>query len=75
MTYWRAQRPPNFIVDGERLLSIDFDWGGKEQEAKFPDAELLSVLRNGRDDIFITRSHDENLLAHTKVAIASKMRM
>lgn len=29
-------RPPNFIVNGDRLLLVDFDWGGKSGEAKFP---------------------------------------
>ena len=29
-------RVPNFIVDNEKLLLIDFNWGGKEGEAKFP---------------------------------------
>jgi len=36
--------PPNFTVDEERLLLIDFDWGGKEGQATFPDAQLHPIL-------------------------------
>ncbi|KAH9036403.1 hypothetical protein EDB84DRAFT_1269134 [Lactarius hengduanensis] len=28
---------PNFIVDGERLLLVDFDWGGKSGKVTFPN--------------------------------------
>ncbi len=62
-------RPPNFIVDEERLLLIDFDWGGKEGQATFPDAQLHPILRKSRGDMLIQKRHDENVLANTKKLI------
>ena len=67
-------RVPNFIVDEERLLLIDFDWGGKEGQATFPDAELLPMLRANRDVELIEKEDDRNVVAFTKIAIAQKMR-
>jgi serine/threonine protein kinase len=66
-------RPPNFIADGERLLLIDFDWGGKEGEATFPDTRILPVLRKDRGDMLIKRHHDTNVLAYTKQEIRKIM--
>jgi len=37
-------RPPNFMVDGKKLLLIDFDWGGKEGDTTFPDIELQRII-------------------------------
>ena len=51
-------RPPNSIVDEEKLLLIDFDWGGKEGEAKFPDAKLIDILCDGQHEKFIQKSHE-----------------
>ena len=51
-------RPPNSIVDEEKLLLIDFDWGGKEGEAKFPDAKLIDILCDGRHEKFIQKCHE-----------------
>jgi len=59
-------RPPNFVVDGKKLLLIDFDWGGKEGSATFPDIELMPILRDGRNDTMITKAHDDRVLAYTK---------
>jgi len=59
-------RPPNFIVDGERLLLIDFDWGGKETEATFPRARLDPILRDSRLEMQITKKHDERVMQYTR---------
>jgi len=59
-------RLPNFLVDGERLLLIDFDWGGKEGQARFPDIELAPILRADRDDVIIRKDHDRKVLADSK---------
>ena len=62
-------RPPNFVVDGKKLLLIDFDWGGKEGDATFPDIELQRIIRIDRNDTMITKAHDDRVLAHTKAEL------
>ena len=57
-------RPPNFIVNGDKLFLIDFDWGGKDEEAIFPRKRLNPILRQGRWDIRITKEHDTRTLGH-----------
>jgi hypothetical protein len=66
-------RPPNFIVEGGRLLLVDFDWGGKEGHATFPDIPLLPILREGRRAMKITQQHDNNVLADTIRQIKEKI--
>ena len=58
-------RLPNFIIDGERLLLVDFDWGGKGGKATFPNARLQPVLRSNRQEILITKDRDKQVLADT----------
>lgn len=38
----------HMIVDGEKRLLIDFDYGGKRGEARYTDEPLLPILR--KDD-------------------------
>jgi serine/threonine protein kinase len=66
-------RPPNFIVNGERLLLIDFDWGGQEGQATFPDIRLVPILRKDRGDILIRKHHDEVVLEDTKERISREI--
>ena len=66
-------RPPNLIVNGGRLLVIDFDWGGKEGAATFPQERLHEILRPGRWVKYITKSDDESVVAYTKRCIDSVM--
>ena len=66
-------RVPNFIVDGERLLLVDFDWGDKEGHATFPDIPLLPILREGRGVMKITQHHDNTVLTDTMREIKGKM--
>ncbi|KAH9040445.1 hypothetical protein EDB85DRAFT_1926273 [Lactarius pseudohatsudake] len=58
-------RLPNFIVDGERLLLVDFDWGGKSGEATFPNTRLRPILRSDQRETLITRERDEEVLGNT----------
>jgi hypothetical protein len=66
-------RPPNFIVDGERLVLVDFDWGGRETQATFPDAQLHQILRPNRLETRPTKQLDKFVLDYTKKNINSKM--
>jgi len=66
-------RPPNFIVDGERLLLIDFDWGGKDNEATFPQARLNPILRESRLETHITKERDKKVLEYTKGEIRKRL--
>jgi serine/threonine protein kinase len=66
-------RPPNFIVDGERLLLIDFDWGGREGQATFPDTPIRPILRRDRGDMVIYKYHDENVLKDTQKEIMKEI--
>lgn len=59
-------RIPNFVVHQEKLYLVDFDWGGKVGEARFPDHELLPILRGNRADVRITKDHDTKVLEATK---------
>jgi serine/threonine protein kinase len=59
-------RPPNFIVNGDKLFLVDFDWGGKEEGATFPRKRLHPILRDGRWDMRITKEHDKRVVEYTK---------
>ena len=56
----------NFMVDGKKLILVDFDWGDQEGKAEFPDINLPKMLRHGRDDVMITKAHDNRVLDITK---------
>jgi len=66
-------RPPNFVVDGKKLLLIDFDWGGNKGDAMFPDIELQRIIRIDRNDTMITKAHDQRVLAHTKAELQRRL--
>ena len=66
-------RAPNFIADEERLLLIDFDWGGKEGLATFPDTELIPMLRAHRGVKLIEMKNDKDVVEYTKKAIDENM--
>jgi serine/threonine protein kinase len=65
-------RPPNFIVSDGKLLLVDFDWGGKDREARFPRKELNPTL-GVKGGTVITREHDERVKNDTKNLIKSTM--
>lgn len=62
-------RDPNIICNGDRVLLIDFDWGGKAGQASYPSDihNLNPELLSGRSsvDTTITVSDDERVLKST----------
>jgi tRNA A-37 threonylcarbamoyl transferase component Bud32 len=42
-------REPNILCDGEKMMLIDFDWGGEVGKACYPHARLCHDLMEGRD--------------------------
>src|SRR5258708_37035940 len=60
-------REPNILCDGDRVKLIDFDWGGKVDEAYYPSPQLCSELTDGRDapDLKITKEDDIRVLGNT----------
>ena len=60
-------RDTNIIVEkDERVLLIDFDWGGKDGETVYPRWDLNSELQDGRthNDLRIRKEDDERILAY-----------
>ena len=60
-------RCPNILVAGNKVMLIDFDWGGKEGEAFYPHGRLNSQLTEGRKEggLMITKEDDRRVLAIT----------
>jgi hypothetical protein len=60
-------REPNILCDGEKMLLIDFDWGGEVGKTCYPHARLCSELWDERDgsDPFITKEDDNRVLGNT----------
>ncbi|KAF8339189.1 uncharacterized protein EI90DRAFT_2908180 [Cantharellus anzutake] len=67
-------REPNILCDGEKLMLIDFDWGGKLGQACYPDAPLCSELTDGRThtDLMITKDDDVRVLQNTLKKLEGK---
>ncbi|EDR05746.1 uncharacterized protein LACBIDRAFT_329298 [Laccaria bicolor S238N-H82] len=60
-------RDTNIIVeDGERVLLVDFDWGGRDGETAYPKWNLHPELKDGRtyNDLKIRKEDDERILAY-----------
>ena len=61
-------RDTNIIVEGDdRVLLVDFDWGGRDGEAVYPRWDLNSELKDGRthNDLKIRKEDDDRILAYT----------
>ncbi|KAH8999519.1 hypothetical protein EDB92DRAFT_1941159 [Lactarius akahatsu] len=60
-------RQPNMICHGERIMLIDFDWGGRVGEASYPHARLNPQLTIGRQSVGgeITKNDDDRILQQT----------
>ena len=60
-------RWPNILVADNRMMLIDFDWGGKEGEVFYPHGRLNSQLTEGRQEsnLMITKEDDKRVLAIT----------
>ena len=60
-------RDTNIIVeDDERVILVDFDWGGWDGETVYPRWSLHSELNDGRtyNDLKIWKEDDERILAY-----------
>ncbi|KAI9460082.1 hypothetical protein F5148DRAFT_1001036 [Russula earlei] len=54
-------REPNILYDGERMILLDFDWGGKVGDAMYPTGLLTNELTDGRaEDALSTISKDDD---------------
>ncbi|KAH9083830.1 hypothetical protein EDB83DRAFT_2212602 [Lactarius deliciosus] len=60
-------RDANIICNGNSVMLVDFDWGGKVGEASFPTLNLHAELLDGRtsDDMIITKDDDMRVLGKT----------
>ncbi|KAH8977111.1 hypothetical protein EDB86DRAFT_2863378 [Lactarius hatsudake] len=60
-------RKPNMICNEEDIFLLDFDWGGQVGEASYPCAWLNPDLTDGREDIGlgITKDDDIRILRNT----------
>ncbi|KAF8129803.1 hypothetical protein EV363DRAFT_1417512 [Boletus edulis] len=60
-------RPPNIFCVDDRIMLLDFDWGGKVGEARYPHARLHPQLTTGRDmsNLEITKDDDNRVLRNT----------
>ncbi|KAI0248667.1 hypothetical protein BJV78DRAFT_1130931 [Lactifluus subvellereus] len=60
-------REPNILCDGEEVMLIDFDWGGKVGEVYYPFARVCPELTDGRHgtDPMITKDDDRRVLRNT----------
>jgi hypothetical protein len=60
-------RVPNIVCEGESVLLLDFDWGGRVGEARYPTWNLNDELLDGRvsQDLRITKEDDRRVLTNT----------
>ncbi|KAN0093333.1 hypothetical protein V8E55_004117 [Tylopilus felleus] len=60
-------RPPNFLCVEDGIKVLDFDWGGKVGEVRYPHTRLHPQLRTGRDmsRLEITKEDDIRVLKVT----------
>lgn len=67
-------RAPNIICGGNRVMVIDFDWGGKEGEVSYPHGPLNADLTIGRDstNLKITKGDDVRVLEGTLKGVQLK---
>ena len=64
-------REPIMLCNGEKVMLVDFDWGGKVGEAYYPIARLSPELTDGRDNTNpkITKDDDWRVLQNTLRAL------
>ncbi|KAF8425038.1 hypothetical protein L210DRAFT_3458285 [Boletus edulis BED1] len=60
-------RPPNIMVVKDEVMLLDFDWGGKVGEARYPPVRLHPQLEEGRSmsSVDITKEDDDRVLKGT----------
>ncbi|KAF8327235.1 uncharacterized protein EI90DRAFT_2975252 [Cantharellus anzutake] len=69
-------REPNILCSGDRVMLIDFDWGGKVGEVYYPSAQLCPELMDEREgtDPRILQADDVRVLGNTLRTIEEKAR-
>lgn len=57
-------REPNILCDGEKVILVDFDWGGRVGEVSYPTSRLCDELLEGRNNTNpkITKDDDVRVL-------------
>ncbi|KAF8554451.1 hypothetical protein OG21DRAFT_1484651 [Imleria badia] len=60
-------RSPNILCDGNKVMLVDFDWGGKQGEVSYPKCKLNRELENERNmtNLKITFADDRRVLEKT----------
>ncbi|KAL5536437.1 hypothetical protein ACEPAF_259 [Sanghuangporus sanghuang] len=60
-------RGPNILYNGETVILVDFDWGGKDGEVSYPTVQLCEELMAGRNisDLKIRKQDDLRILQRT----------
>ena len=53
-------REPNIICNGEAVMLINFDWGGKIGDARYPSGRLPPELTDGRTSTSLSISKDDD---------------
>ena len=58
---------PNILVADNKVILIDFDWGGREEEVFYPHGQLNLQPTEGckQSDLMITIDDDKCVLAIT----------
>lgn len=62
-------RPPNILITGEEAMIIDFDWCGREGEARYPtglNCEDLCWPEGVTPDSLMEKQHDRDMLRRLK---------
>ena len=67
-------REPNIICNGETVMLIDFDWGGRVGDARYPSGRLSAELTDGRTSTSpsISKDDDRRVLQNTLKRIEAK---
>ena len=70
-------RYPNILHVKNKIILLDYDWGGKEGEAMYPFGSLHPDLTEGRTrtDLKITKEDDQRILATTLTRIQESYSM
>ena len=61
----RDFRPPNVLVNGDRVMVLDFDWAGRAGEVRYPCVLNHKDIRwpeGAGIGALISRAHDEEML-------------
>jgi hypothetical protein len=68
-------REPNLICDGDKIMLVDFDWGGEDGKTSYPCGNLNPGLTDGRasTDGEITKDDDIRILGNTLRNLSSNL--